>query len=130
MANIQQDIQTMHRHFKVYDAVGKLTPEQMKKFLRFRLRMLTEEYHETIDAYHEDNPEEIVDGLIDLIVIAVGTLDLFQVDFDQAWEQVFQANITKQVGVKAQRPNPLGLPDLVKPEGWRAPNHEDNIGWL
>ena len=36
----------------------------------------------------------------------------------------------KEVGVKPSRPNPLGLPDLIKPEDWEAPNHEGNYGDL
>ena len=36
----------------------------------------------------------------------------------------------KEIGVKDTRPNPLGLPDLVKPDGWQAPQHFDNIGKL
>ena len=36
----------------------------------------------------------------------------------------------KEIGVKDTRPNPLGLPDLVKPEGWQSPQHYDNIGKL
>jgi hypothetical protein len=31
----------------------------------------------------------------------------------------------KQVGVKNSRPNPLGLPDLIKPEGWTPPDHDN-----
>ena len=34
----------------------------------------------------------------------------------------------KEVGVKDSRPNPLGLPDLIKPEGWVGPDHADNYG--
>ena len=33
-----------------------------------------------------------------------------------------------EIGVKPERPNPLGLPDLIKPEGWEAPSHEGNHG--
>ena len=38
--------------------------------------------------------------------------------------------MNKQVGIKESRPNPLGLPDLIKPEGWTAPSHKDNVGLL
>ena len=38
--------------------------------------------------------------------------------------------MAKQVGVKPGRPNPLGLPDLMKPEDWKAPSHEGNHGKL
>ena len=36
----------------------------------------------------------------------------------------------KEVGRKETIPNPLGLPDLVKQEGWEAPSHEGNHGKL
>jgi len=36
--------------------------------------------------------------------------------------------MSKKVGVKQSRPNPLGLPDLIKPEGWEAPSHNNNVG--
>jgi hypothetical protein len=38
--------------------------------------------------------------------------------------------MSKEVGVKKERPNPLGLPDLVKPEGWINPSHSGNHGLL
>ncbi len=83
-----------------------------------------------------DNPEEIVDGLIDLCVFALGTLDVFGVDTKAAWDKVYEANMAKSPGVKAGRPNPWGLPDLIKPTkethgyDWVAPSHEDNHGFL
>ena len=43
---------------------------------------------------------------------------------------IIKANLSKEVGVKESRPNPLGLPDLIKPEGWEAPSHEGNHGKL
>ena len=76
------------------------------------------------------DPEEIVDGLIDLCVVAIGTLDAYGVDPYDAWDEVLDANMAKEPGVKEGRPNPLGLPDLLKPEGWTAPSHEGNHGIL
>jgi len=38
--------------------------------------------------------------------------------------------MTKEVGEKPERPNPLGIPDLIKPEGWQAPSHEGNHGLI
>lgn len=74
--------------------------------------------------------EEIVDGLIDICVVAIGTLDAFGVDANKAWDRVYKANMRKEVGTKDSRPNPLGLPDLVKPKGWRNPSHKNNHGLL
>lgn len=85
---------------------------------------------ETEAAFTHNDAEEIVDGLIDLCVVAIGTLDAFGVDPYKAWDEVLKANLSKQVGVKPERPNPLGLPDLIKPEGWESPSHEGNHGKL
>ena len=74
--------------------------------------------------------EEVVDGLIDLCVVAIGTLDALGVDPYKAWDEVHKANMAKEVGVKPTRPNPLGLPDLVKPEDWVGPSHKGNHGSL
>jgi hypothetical protein len=50
------------------------------------------------------------------------------VDIGEAWSEVLDANMNKSVGIKEGRPNPMGLPDLVKPEGWTAPDHLGNHG--
>jgi len=52
------------------------------------------------------------------------------VDPYKAWDAVHKANMAKVVGVKPSRPNPLGLPDLIKPEDWSAPDHTGNHGIL
>ena len=131
------DIHDMHEKYGVHDWVKEeLNREdkdwsKLNKFLDFRLKFLQEELDETrAAAILDKNPEEIVDGLIDLCVVAIGTLDAFGVDAQKAWEEVHNANMAKERGVKESRPNPLGLPDLIKPEGWKGPNHVDNTGYL
>ena len=106
----------------------KDNPEKWKAFLDFRVDFLREELEETESALVNMDAEEIVDGLIDLCVVAIGTLDAFGVDPYKAWDEVLQANMAKEVGEKPSRPNPLGVPDLVKPEGWTGPSHEGNHG--
>jgi predicted HAD superfamily Cof-like phosphohydrolase len=94
------------------------------------MAFLDEELNETKKAVREKNAEEIVDGLIDLCVVAIGTLDSMGIDSHTAWNNVLRANLQKKVGVKPERPNPLGLPDLIKPDGWKAPSHAGNHGLL
>ena len=149
----KSDISAMHQKFGVNDWFEKNKHDSvlMKEFLRFRINMCLEELLETASAANlklvddvqtgfgfiqsnqdmvEADPEEIVDGLIDLSVFAIGTLDVFNVDAHKAWDEVYDANMVKSAGKKAGRPNPWGLPDLLKPEGWTAPSHEDNHGDL
>lgn len=119
------DIRKMHEYYGF--TLENSTTENLAKFLKFRIEFLEEELTEMKDA---DNADDVVDALIDLCVVAIGTLDLLQIDPQRAWDRVLKANMLKQVGVKETRPQDGSLPDLVKPEGWRAPNHEDNIGLL
>ena len=126
--NFPEDIRSMHDKFGVKNWVKNAEHEQKRELMKLRMRMLTEEYAETMNAYLEGDAEEVIDGLVDLIVIALGTLDITGVDGQAAWNSVYNANISKSVGRKPGRPNPLGLPDLIKPDGWVAPDHSDYHG--
>ncbi len=121
------DMHKMHDKYGAHEVVEKFDSEKLTKFLEFRANFLQEELDELKTA---TNPDDVVDALIDLCVVAIGTLDLFKVDSHESWNRVWLSNLAKEVGVKASRPNPLGLPDLVKPEGWKAPTHADNVGLL
>lgn len=131
-----KDIYDMHTKFGVNKAIEKLTPEQLNEFLNFRIKFLEEELNETKKAAKEKDAEEVVDGLIDLCVVAIGTLDAFGVNAYAAWSEVHNANMTKKVGIKESRPNKMGLPDLIKPTkethgyDWQPPSHEGNHGKL
>ena len=125
-----RDIAGMHRYYGVNEKVKEFDKEKLQQFLNFRMSFLDEELNETKKAVREKNAEEIVDGLIDLCVVAIGTLDAMGIDSYDAWNKVLRANLQKKVGVKPERPNPLGLPDLIKPDGWKAPSHAKNHGLL
>jgi predicted HAD superfamily Cof-like phosphohydrolase len=106
--------------------------EKIKKLLSFRiLKMIDEEMNELRSAaFVDDSPEEIVDSLIDIMVFSISILDLFGVDGQKAWDEVYKANMNKKPGVKASRPNKFGMPDMIKEPNWEAPSHEDNHGLL
>lgn len=119
------DIEIMHKKYGVNEKVKEFDANKLASFLEFRINFLKEELNELQAA---TNGDDAVDALIDLCVVAIGTLDSMGVDSYKAWEEVLTANLAKEVGIKATRPNPLGLPDLIKPEGWQSPSHSDNIG--
>lgn len=122
-----QDIKEMHTKFNVNERIKALDEDKLKAFLEFRIKFLEEELTELKEAKTAD---DAVDALIDLSVIAIGSLDAFDVDSYVAWDRVLDANMNKEPGVKPSRPNPFGLPDMIKPEGWTAPTHIDNVGML
>lgn len=149
------DIADMHEKFGVNKVIRTLPADKLATFLQFRLDFLQEELNEAKAAALKLNElaalgkldraedaerfaaekeaaitaaDDVVDAMIDLCVVAIGTLDAFDVDADTAWTRVWEANMQKEPGIKASRPNPLGLPDLIKPAGWVSPQHRDNTG--
>lgn len=115
----------MHAKYGVNKIVNEFDEDKLKKYLEFRILCLQEELDELKEA---KNGDDAVDALIDLCVFAIGTLDSFGVDSHKAWDAVYKANMTKITGIKESRPNPWGLPDLIKPDGWVAPTHKGNEG--
>jgi len=127
------DMQDMHKKYGVNkwmqaEMQSDVDWRKINKFMQFRIGMMQEELDETKNAFEKKDAEEMVDGIIDLCVFAIGTLEVFGVDANKAWDEVYRANMSKEVGIKEGRPNPLGLPDLVKPEGWEGPDHKGNHG--
>ena len=128
-----KDMQDMHKKYGVnkwYQAEQQSDVEwrRFNKFMQFRLGMMQEELDETKEAFELKDAPGMVDGIIDLCVFAIGTLEVFGVDANKAWDEVYEANMSKEAGIKEGRPNPLGLPDLKKPDDWQGPVHEDNCG--
>ena len=126
-----KDMQDMHKKYGVDKWMEKEKESdwsRLNKFMQFRLAMMQEELDETKAAFNDRDAAEMVDGIIDLCVFAIGTLEVFGVDANKAWNEVYRANMAKEVGIKEGRPNPLGLPDLKKPDDWQGPVHEDNCG--
>ena len=119
-----QDIHDMHTKFGVRPVIAGLDKEKLAKFLEFRLNFLQEELDEAKEAAVSNDPSKAED------VVAIGTLDAFGVDAYTAWNRVHEKNMQKEPGIKPERPNPLGLPDLIKPAGWTAPTHADNVGLI
>lgn len=121
--NVFNDVNFMHNKFKFHD--HEMTRDRFQQ----RLNFLDEELEETKQAFADNDAEHVVDGLIDLIVVAAGTLDLIKVDGNKAWIDVQKANLSKQLGLNPNRPDSGGI-DLMKPEGWVAPSHKGNTGIL
>ena len=97
--------------------------------LAFEISRWKEELNETIDAVNKGDADGVVDGAIDLVTFVLGTLENFGVDGRKAWKAVHAANMAKEKGTKSTRPNSNGV-DLIKPKGWKAPSHKDNLGMI
>lgn len=132
-------VDTMHTKFGFYDAVGNFDQDKFLKFLDFRFgSQIQEEVNEAqfaIRSYRdavvrndvEDQKKwlrEINDAIVDILVFTFGTstFTMSRSELEQSYETVMEANLQKAVGIKPGRPNPWGLPDLIKPEGWTSPD--------
>ena len=127
------DMKVMHQKYGVNkwmqaEQQSDVPIKRLKEYMEFRLGMMQEELDETKEAFKLKDAPGMVDGIIDLCVFAIGTLEVFGVDAHKAWDEVYRANMSKEVGIKEGRPNPLGLPDLKKPDDRQGPVHEDNCG--
>src|SRR5690349_24776502 len=90
------DLNDMHAKFSFHEAAAQMDQEKLRQMLKFRLDFLQEELDEAKAA--PNGAEDIVDAMIDLIVVAVGTLDVFNVDSQEAWNRVHGANMAKERG--------------------------------
>ncbi len=81
-----------------------------------RVDLLKEEVKEYVDASEAGSAVEIVDGLIDTIYIALGTLSCMGLDAEPFWKEIHRTNMAKLDGhfdpVRGK---------WVKPEGWMPP---------
>jgi len=126
------DIKEMHNKFQVTEFINNNSDNKLllQKFLKFRLDFIKEELDETFDAYFNRNDVEVLDGLIDILVVTLGTLDVFKCDTPKAWENIHNSNMSKTPGVNLTRPNNFSLPDMVKGKDFKKPNIKNYTGLL
>ncbi len=87
-----------------------------------RMALLAEEFDELLIANARGDLAGVLDGLVDLAYVIIGTAIQAGLPFDDAWNLVHAANMEKV----------LGKPDdhhqgITKPEGWVRPDIEELI---
>ena len=119
-------IQLMHEKFGMSSKDVPFSAEE-KKFRVIAMREEIEEY-ENSNNYVDGEETRIMgladelDAMVDLIVFAMGTVErqgMLPI-FEEAFNLVMRANCQKEVGPNQKRGS-FEL-DLVKPEGWVAPD--------
>ena len=114
------EILKMHKKFGITADKIKFSDEEKK----FRICAMQEELNEYKDA---TSKEDELDALVDLVVFTLGTVErqgMFNV-FQAAFNRVMAANCKKEIGTNQKRGS-FKL-DLVKPEGWTAPDLKDLV---
>ncbi len=117
------DVLKFHRKMGIaYKGKPRLLPPDLQKF---RSEFKKEELEEYLLAVDERDGPKQIDACIDLMVVLTGTLQMMGVDGREAWRRVQASNMTKR---KAERPEESKrgyIGDVIKPEGWVAPIHDD-----
>jgi predicted HAD superfamily Cof-like phosphohydrolase len=98
--NFAEDIRDFHRKFnQEYTEKARVLPTLIQNF---RIKFLNEELKEYTDAVAEGKIIDQVDGLVDLIYVAVGTLYLMGVDINKVWQEVHNSNMSKTLVPKGE----------------------------
>lgn len=100
----------------------------------FRASFMREELSEFQDAVALGNQAKAFDALIDLVYVAMGTAHLMGLPWQMGWSLVQRANLAKARATGADDPRSVRghALDVVKPEGWQAPDVEGllfQLGW-
>jgi predicted HAD superfamily Cof-like phosphohydrolase len=95
----------------------------------FRMKFLMQELSEIADAHALNDLTKFIDGLIDLVYVAMGTARFAGVSpalWEQLWSVVHQANLCKRRARSAIESKELTdrghVFDVVKPAGWTSPD--------
>lgn len=121
MPNICTDIQEFHEKFDL--DFGSMNGHMQN----FRVTFMNEELTEYIRATSSGDKEGQLDALVDLVYVAVGTAYLHGWNFQEAWDRVHAANMTKVRAQHAKDSKRGSHFDVVKPEGWVPPNLKDLV---
>jgi len=114
--SMYEDVVRFHQEILGVPPRESLTMHSQEWILE-RGRFLAEENAEFLDAGLTGDMTGAVDGLLDTIYVALGTLYMMGVPVQHCWDVVQLANMSKVKGV-TKRGNAI---DAVKPTGWTGP---------
>ena len=123
--NLPEDIEQFHRKFDLSpnEKPGPLNFELQD----FRTNFLKEELREYEIAIVSCDCEKAFDALIDLVYVALGTAYLHGFPFAEGWARVHEANMKKIRAVREVDSLRGTTFDVVKPDGWTAPDLSDLV---
>lgn len=121
------DVGTFHARFglpsAMVDGTGPREVWNDDQLIEFRVKFMQEELDEFIEGRDERDPAKMADALIDLVYVAMGTAHFMGIPWQELWDEVQRANITKVRAAKDGSDSLRGSGfDVVKPAGWRGPD--------
>lgn len=141
MKKVFDDIREFHEKFELgYDGKPRAIGEDMAEFRsKFGLEEIVEYENSNALANKASDDRDsvdytyhlagIMDAFVDQLYVLAGTIYLHGMagQFEEAWDRVHQANMTKIRTKRAEDSKRGSEYDVVKPKGWVAPKHEDLV---
>lgn len=117
------DVGTFHRRFGLPSSVEVMSPHLLDYDVQeFRKNFMQEELDEFTDACNNGDLAGAADALIDLVYVAMGTAHLMHLPWQALWDEVQRANMEKVRAPDAESSKRHHHFDVIKPEGWQAPD--------
>lgn len=116
MRDWYRDVWNFHLKFGLYVSPRPSLPPEEVVLLRSKL--IREETTETLGALEDCDLVALADGIVDSIVVLLGTAISFGIDVRPLWDEVHRANMEKDGGGFRSDGK------VLKPAGWRPPNIE------
>jgi predicted HAD superfamily Cof-like phosphohydrolase len=115
------DVVAFHDQFglKGLQTPGLLSPD----ILEMRLKLIYEELDEFVQAHAVGDLYEVLDALVDLTWVVLGTAHLAGMPFEAGWLEVRRANMSKVRATHANESKRGSSLDIIKPPGWVGPDH-------
>ena len=89
------------------------------------MKLISEEYQETLEAFKQGDLVEVADGLTDLVWVIMGMCNSCGMNFDNLWNEVRASNMSKFVEGKVIK-NEYGK--IMKPNTYFKPNIAKALG--
>jgi len=120
------DVGEFHQKFGLHQT-NDTTPHPMavpKELFDFRVKFMEEELKEFKDAAAEGDHAGMFDALMDLTYVACGFAHLMGYPWQEGWDLVQTANMSKVRAQRSEESERGGIWDVVKPEGFQPPDIE------
>ena len=92
------NMQEIYQSVKDFNEIAGTLDDVDKESIALQLDLMQEEYIETVDAFDEDSPIELLDGACDMLVVAMGLLAKLEAqgyDVTNAISKVADNNMSK-----------------------------------
>lgn len=120
-----QMVSEFHQKFELEPTKGPDFPTE--EIWKLKNRHMQEELDEIRATAINGDLEEYLDGLVDLVYVALGAAYLAGLPFNEAFKRVHEANM-KKVRAKSPEDSKRGSTyDIVKPPGWTPPVLSDLV---